>query len=77
LYELLNNIADLIQQTMKGTRHIYIYSRQKTMEKLMEEHSVILEAIKNKDSVASANLMTAHLAEIRQTLVENYIVNEH
>ncbi|PXA00183.1 FadR family transcriptional regulator, partial [Staphylococcus pseudintermedius] len=43
----------------------------------MEEHSVILEAIKNKDSVASANLMTAHLAEIRQTLVENYIVNEH
>ncbi|EGQ4447613.1 FadR family transcriptional regulator, partial [Staphylococcus pseudintermedius] len=25
----------------------------------------------------SANLMTAHLAEIRQTLVENYIVNEH
>ncbi|EGQ1688536.1 FadR family transcriptional regulator [Staphylococcus pseudintermedius] len=77
LYELLNNIADLVQQTMKGTRHIYIYSRQKTMEKLMEEHSVILEAIKNKDSVASANLMTAHLAEIRQTLVENYIVNEH
>ncbi|ARJ50306.1 FadR/GntR family transcriptional regulator [Staphylococcus lutrae] len=75
LYELLNNIADLIQQTMKGTRHIYIYSRQKTMEKLMEEHLVILEAIKNKEGAASSQLMAAHLAETRQTLVENYIVN--
>ncbi|MBA8772557.1 FadR/GntR family transcriptional regulator [Staphylococcus coagulans] len=74
LYELLNNISDLIQQTMKGTRHIYIYSRQKTMEKLLEEHSVILEAIKKRQEKKAAKLMTLHLVEIRQTLVENYIV---
>lgn len=59
---------------MKGTRHIYIYSRQKTMEKLLEEHSVILEAIKKRQEKKAATLMTHHLVEIRQTLVKNYIV---
>lgn len=74
LYELLNNISDLIQQTMKGTRRIYIYNRQKTMEKLMEEHIAILEAIQNKDESQAAKAMTQHLAEIRQTLIDNFIV---
>lgn len=76
LYELLNNIADLIQQTMKGTRKIYIYSRQKTMKKLLDEHVQILDAIKAQDEIEATSTMTIHLAEIRQTLVDNFIVEK-
>ena len=74
LYELLHNIADKIQQTMKGTRHIYLYSRQKRMEKLFNEHTEIYDAIQSQKEAYAAQKMTIHLQEVRQTLVENYIV---
>ncbi|MBI5975893.1 FadR/GntR family transcriptional regulator [Staphylococcus canis] len=76
LYELLNNISDLIQQTMEGTRKIYIYSREKTMEKLVDEHHQILEAIIAKEEHKASSRMALHLAEVRQTLVDNYIVEK-
>lgn len=74
LYELLNNIADKIQHTMKGTRHIYLYSRQKRMEKLFHEHMEIYDAIQRQNETDAAQKMTIHLQEVRQTLVDNYIV---
>ncbi|UEX90654.1 FadR/GntR family transcriptional regulator [Staphylococcus ratti] len=74
LYELLNNIADKIQQTMRGTRHIYLYSRQKRMEKLFNEHTAIYDAITTQNALLAAQKMSEHLQEVRQTLVENYIV---
>ncbi|MDO5376227.1 FadR/GntR family transcriptional regulator [Staphylococcus rostri] len=75
LYELLHNISDLIQQTMKGTRHIYLYNREKTMERLLEEHIAILKAIEQQNAELAKQRMTSHLAEVRQTLVEHYIVD--
>lgn len=75
LYELLHNISDLIQQTMKGTRHIYLYSRQKTMTRLFQEHTAILEAIEHRDGDSAMENMASHLAEVRQTLIEHYIVD--
>ncbi|QLK86546.1 FadR/GntR family transcriptional regulator [Staphylococcus sp. 17KM0847] len=74
LYELLHNISDLIQQTMKGTRHIYLYKRQKTMEKLLDEHRAILEAIEQQNGVLAGQQMAHHLAEVRKTLVEHAVV---
>ncbi|MCS4486995.1 FadR/GntR family transcriptional regulator [Staphylococcus americanisciuri] len=74
LYELLHNISDLVQQTMKGTRHIYLYNREKTMERLLDEHIAILNAVEQQDSALAEHRMTCHLAEVRQTLVEHYIV---
>lgn len=74
LYDLLNNIADKIQQTMKGTRHIYLYSRQKRMEKLFNEHTAIFDAITHQNESLAAQKMIDHLQEVRLTLVENYIV---
>ncbi|REI01574.1 FCD domain-containing protein, partial [Staphylococcus felis] len=62
--------------TMKGTRKIYIYSRQKTMKKLLDEHVQILDAIKAQDEIEATSTMTIHLAEIRQTLVDNFIVEK-
>ncbi|AVQ33557.1 FadR family transcriptional regulator [Staphylococcus muscae] len=75
LYELLHNISDLIQQTMKGTRHIYLYNRQKTMERLFHEHTAILEAIQQQDGETAMKNMACHLAEVRQTLIDHYIVD--
>lgn len=59
---------------MKGTRHIYLYSRQKRMEKLFNEHTAIFDAITHQNESLAAQKMIDHLQEVRLTLVENYIV---
>lgn len=74
LYELLNNIADKIQQTMKG-HVIYICIVVKSAwKKLFNEHTAIFEAITQQNETLAAQKMIDHLQEVRQTLVENFIV---
>lgn len=69
LFDLLNNISDLIQQSMKETRKIYIYNKEKTMEKLKEEHRIIFEAIATQEMKQAEEMMEHHLTEIRNTLI--------
>ncbi|RIM89459.1 FadR/GntR family transcriptional regulator, partial [Staphylococcus shinii] len=45
LVELLNNISELMRNSMEETRKIFIYSKQKTMNKRLEEHNIIYQAI--------------------------------
>ena len=69
LFDLLNNISDLIQQSMKETRKIFIYNKEKTMEKLKEEHRIIFDAIKSQETDQAEKMMEQHLTEIRNTLI--------
>ena len=72
LVELLNNISELMQDSMKETRKIFIYSKQKTMNKLLEEHVVIYNAIANKDDVEAVKAMESHLLEVKETILANF-----
>ncbi|MCG7339970.1 FadR family transcriptional regulator [Staphylococcus sp. ACRSN] len=72
LVELLNNISGLIQDSMEETRKIFIYSAQKTMHRLHEEHVNIYNAIKSQDAVEAVKAMDAHLTEVKETILTNF-----
>ena len=61
-----------MQDSMKETRKIFIYSKQKTMNKLLEEHVVIYNAIANKDDVEAVKAMESHLLEVKETILANF-----
>lgn len=72
LVELLNNISELMRNSMEETRKIFIYSKQKTMNKLLEEHDVIYQAILQKNDVKAVDAMRAHLLEVKETILANF-----
>lgn len=72
LVELLNNISELMRNSMEETRKIFIYSKQKTMNKLLEEHDVIYQAILKQDGVRATDAMRAHLLEVKETILANF-----
>lgn len=72
LVELMNNISGLMQDSMKETRKIFIYSKQKRMEKLYEEHEAIYLAIEQQQEKQAITAMEAHLSEIKATILQNF-----
>ncbi|WP_353423544.1 FadR/GntR family transcriptional regulator [Staphylococcus xylosus] len=72
LVELLNNISELMRNSMEETRKLFIYSKQKTMNKLLEEHDVIYQAILQQNDVKAVDAMRAHLLEVKETILANF-----
>ena len=72
LVELLNNISELMQNSMEETRKIFIYDKQKTMTKLLEEHETIYHAILEQDDKTAVKAMQSHLLEVKQTILANF-----
>ncbi|PHK49073.1 FadR/GntR family transcriptional regulator [Staphylococcus edaphicus] len=72
LVELLNNISELMQNSMEETRKIFIYNKQKTMTKLLEEHEVIYHAILKRDDEVAVKAMQMHLLEVKDTILANF-----
>lgn len=72
LVELLNNISELMQYSMEETRKIFIYSKQKTMNKLHEEHVIIYNAIVEQNATNAVKAMESHLLEVKETILANF-----
>ncbi|ALM57621.1 MULTISPECIES: FadR/GntR family transcriptional regulator [Staphylococcus] len=72
LVELLNNISELMQDSMEETRKIFIYSKQKTMNKLHEEHVIIYNAIVEQNATNAVKAMESHLLEVKETILANF-----
>lgn len=72
LVELLNNISELMQDSMEETRKIFIYSKQKTMNKLHEEHMIIYNAIVEQNATNAVKAMESHLLEVKETILANF-----
>jgi GntR family transcriptional regulator, transcriptional repressor for pyruvate dehydrogenase complex len=75
LTNLLLHISDLMQETMKETRRIYLYSRQTTMDTLYKEHLAIYQAIVNSDIEAARTAMLAHLENV-ESILQSYFKQE-
>lgn len=71
LFDLLNNISDVIQETMKETRRVYLFDKEKALLRLYEEHQKIYQAINQKDEAKAMQQMRAHLEEVRDTILQN------
>ncbi|MHD0397147.1 FadR/GntR family transcriptional regulator [Staphylococcus simulans] len=71
LFDLLNNISDVIQETMRETRKVYLFDKEKALLRLYEEHQTIYQTIQQQDTVQAEQQMQAHLAEVRDTILAN------
>ena len=68
----LDQVSELMFETMKETRRIWLYSMQTTREKLFHEHMKIYEAIADQDEVRAKQAMLFHLENVENILVKYY-----
>ncbi len=76
LIKLLTDISELIQQTIKETRRIWIYSEETTTEKLYQEHAAVYEAILAGDEHAASQAMYAHLENVEKIIKKYFQVKK-
>ena len=70
------NVSDLMQETMKETRQIWLYSKQTTMTQLYEEHLLIYQAILHQESEKAVSAMTQHLENVEEILIKYFAKKE-
>jgi GntR family transcriptional regulator, transcriptional repressor for pyruvate dehydrogenase complex len=68
LVSLMNNVSEMMIETMRETRRIWLFSKQATSEQLLEEHIQIFEAIKEKNADAAQERMLQHLSNVERVL---------
>lgn len=71
LVKLLNDVSDIMQQTMKETRRIWLYSKQTTVGKLYEEHLAIYEAVLEQNEGKARIAMETHLNNV-EVVIQKY-----
>ncbi|MBS4210394.1 FadR/GntR family transcriptional regulator [Bacillus sp. FJAT-50079] len=79
LSSLLHHVSELMQETMKETRRLWLYSKQTTTEKLYEEHKKIYEAIVRGNDEEARETMLEHLENVEVILseyIQGIVVNE-
>ncbi len=72
LIDLMNNVSETMVEAMFETRRIWLFSQQRTLSKIYQQHKQIFEAIESRDSVKAQELMLNHLTEVEQTLLKYY-----
>ncbi|MDZ5470521.1 FadR/GntR family transcriptional regulator [Bacillus sp. 31A1R] len=74
LTSLLNHVSELMIETMKETRRLWLFSKQTTSEKLREEHVAIYNAIKEGNEAKARSAMLTHLENV-ESILEKYFRN--
>lgn len=72
LLKLFNDVSGLLQESMKETRRIWLYSRQTTVEKLYDQHLAIYNAVVEQNSEKAQEAMKAHLNNVEEILKKYY-----
>lgn len=70
LVNLMNNVSEMMLETMKETRRLWLYSEQTTSDRLHQEHMQIYEAIVAQDAIKAQDLMLKHLTSVENVLVK-------
>jgi GntR family transcriptional repressor for pyruvate dehydrogenase complex len=80
LVKLLTDVSDIMQQTMKETRRIWLFSKQTTIEQLYEEHLAIYNAVLEQNGEKAGIAMETHLNNVKVVIQkyfdETKIVNQ-
>lgn len=72
LVSLMNSVSEMLIETMRETRRIWLFSKQTTTEKLLQEHTNIFEAIQEKNAEAARERMLQHLTNV-ENILQKYI----
>lgn len=74
LLSLMNQVSGLMGETMKETRRVWLFSKQRTVEQLYEEHNDIYEAIKEQDEEKASKYMLIHLENV-EIILQKYFLS--
>jgi GntR family transcriptional regulator, transcriptional repressor for pyruvate dehydrogenase complex len=72
LVSLMNSVSEMMIETMRETRRIWLFSKQTTTEKLLQQHTEIFKAIKEKNADAAQERMLQHLTNV-ENILHKYI----
>jgi GntR family transcriptional regulator, transcriptional repressor for pyruvate dehydrogenase complex len=73
LANLLNQVSEVMVETMKETRRLWLFSKQTTTSKLYLEHMEIFEAVKDKDVERARIAMRTHLENVEKILSKYFL----
>ncbi|MDF2670809.1 MAG: FadR family transcriptional regulator [Paenibacillus sp.] len=68
LQQLMESVSGRLHDSMKQTRRLWFYGEQEEAERLLQEHSNIVEAIRNRDELAAFDTMKQHLLKVENVL---------
>lgn len=68
LSSLMDHVSELMMETQKETRRLWLFSKQTTSEKLYEEHVKIYRAIVDKNEEQARMAMLSHLENVEEIL---------
>ncbi|WP_275116608.1 FadR/GntR family transcriptional regulator [Alkalihalobacterium chitinilyticum] len=71
LSKLVGNVSDVMHQSMREARKLLLYSEQRKMNQLYEEHLRIYEAIKEKNQQRAYEAMMEHIVGVEKGLFSN------
>ncbi|MCM3569708.1 FadR family transcriptional regulator [Neobacillus mesonae] len=72
LLSLMNHVSELMIETMRETRRVWLFSKETTTEQLYKEHFAIYEAIKAKNEEAARDSMILHIENVNAILGKYY-----
>ncbi|MDQ0243826.1 GntR family transcriptional repressor for pyruvate dehydrogenase complex [Bacillus fengqiuensis] len=70
LVNLMNNVSEMMLETMRETRRLWLYSKQTSSERMYQEHMQIYEAIAEQNASKAQELMLNHLTAVEQVLMK-------
>ncbi|MDE3838253.1 GntR family transcriptional regulator [Bacillus methanolicus] len=76
LLSLMNQVSELMVETMKETRRLWLFSKQTTMANLYEEHLEIYKAIASQNADKARTAMLQHLENVERILEKYFLENE-
>lgn len=76
LVTFLQQVADVMIETIRETRKLYLYTDKETMHALYNEHLAIFQAIERQDTLAAQQAMQLHLSNVEQLLLTAFIDEE-
>ncbi|MDR4316055.1 transcriptional regulator [Niallia circulans] len=76
LVNLLLNVSDIMQEAMKETRRLWLFSKQTTTERLYEEHLTIYESILERNAEKASEAMLYHLQKVEAVLQKYFAEKE-
>lgn len=76
LQQLMISVSDILTETMRETRRLWLFSKKTTLELLLQEHMDIFHSIKERDGQKAQELLSRHLEGVEQILMEYYIAQK-
>ncbi|WP_449621454.1 FadR/GntR family transcriptional regulator [Robertmurraya sp. Marseille-Q9965] len=68
LSSLMEHVSELMFETQRETRRLWLFSKQTTSEKLYEQHVAIFKAIEAGDEEQARRAMLSHLENVEEIL---------